>query len=107
MDTLTSMAVAALVGAVVSFLLATSPKLAGWWAKVEHKREIMLGVFVAAPLVILGLSCGSIYLVEYTCPAGAFQTPQFYVENIVLGLTAFAGSQWGFVNGARYFNQKQ
>lgn len=97
---LTSLAVAAIIGAVVSFVLAASPKLSDWWKAVPYKREIMLGVFVVAPFAILGLTCGSIYLVEYACPAGAFQTPKFYVEYIVLGLTAFAGSQWGFTNGA-------
>lgn len=103
--TLEKTAVAALVGVVVSFLLAASPKLAGWWEKIEYKREIMLGVFVVAPFVVLGLSCGNIYLVEYACTAGAFRTPQFYIENIILGLTAFAGSQWAFVNGARFFKK--
>lgn len=106
MDQLTSLAIAAGVGAVLSFILATFPKVSDLWLKVPYKIEIMAAVFVLAPFAILGLSCGNVYLTQYGCPAGAFVTPGFYVDNIVLGLTAFAGSQFSFANGAKALQDK-
>lgn len=100
MNQLTAIGLATLIGAVIAFVLATFPKVSDWWLKIPYKVEIMAVVFILAPFIVLGLSCGNIYLTQYACPAGAFNTPQFYVDNIVLGLSAFAGSQWGYAHGA-------
>jgi len=100
MNQLTSIGLAAAVGAIVSFVLASFPQISQAWSKVKYKREIMASVFILAPFLVLGLSCGNFYLTRYGCTEGAFVTPQFYVENIVLGFSAFAGSQWSFVHGA-------
>ena len=106
MAQLTSVALAASVGVVVSFILATFPKVRDMWAKVSYKAEIMAVVFILAPFAVLGLSCSNVYLTQYGCPAGAFVTPQFYIENAILGFTAFAASQWSFANGAEEMQKK-
>ena len=99
MDELTDAGLAGLIGVVVSFLLANLPWLDKKWKSVGHKREVIFGVFLVAPFIVLGGACNNIYF-QYACPPGAFIELNFYVKNIVLGAIAFAGSQWGFKNGA-------
>lgn len=97
---LTSAALAGFIGVVVSFALAKFPKVSAWWKTVKYKVEIMAIVFILAPFVIMGASCGGVYFTQYACPPGAFVTLKFYAENIVLGVSAFAGSQFAWENGA-------
>lgn len=103
---LTAIGLAAAIGVVTSFVLANFPFLSERWKKVEYKREIMALVFIFAPFVILGASCSNIYPTQYGCPQDAFVTAKFYIDNIVLGLTAFAGSQWSFTHGAEELQKK-
>ena len=98
---LTSAGLAALLGAVLSFLLAAVPGLTEAWDKVPYKRWVMFATFVLAPFAIFAIDCYGVYNLPFTCPAGAFVSVPFYVDNLVMGLSAFAGSQWGYTNGAR------
>lgn len=97
---LTSAALAGFIGVVVSFALAKFPKVSAWWKTVNYKVEIMAAVFILAPFVIMGAACGNVYFTQYACPSGAFVTAKFYVDNIILGVSAFAGSQFAWQHGA-------
>lgn len=100
---LTATGIAAFIGVVLSFGLETIPALKAAWDKVDPnwRRPILLGLFLVAPFAILGLSCTGAQFVTTPCPTGAFVGLPFYYSNIWLGLTAFAGSQFGFTNGAK------
>jgi hypothetical protein len=100
---LTATGIAAFVGVIIAFGLETIPALKTAWDKVSDswKRPILLGLFLVAPFAILGLSCTGAQFVTAPCPAGAFTTLPFYYSNLWLGITAFAGSQFGFTNGAK------
>lgn len=100
---LTATGIAAFVGIVISFSLETLPRLKTAWDKVspDNRRPILLGLFLVAPFAILGLSCTGAKFVTSPCLAGAFTALPFYYSNLWLGLTAFVGSQFGFVNGAK------
>ena len=100
---LSSTLIAAVVGLTVSFLLEAFPVLKTAWDKVnsDWKRGILLGAFLLAPFVFLGLSCTGAQFVSVPCPSGAFVGLPFYYSNLWLGITAFAGSQLGFTNGAK------
>ncbi len=103
MDLLTSTGIAAVAGIAISFGLETVPALKTAWDKVDpnYRRLILLGLFLAAPFAILGLSCTGAQFVTAPCPSGAFRGLPFYYSNLWLGFTAFAGSQFGFTNGAK------
>ena len=106
-ETLTATGLSALLGAILSFVLAKFPKVSDWWKTVPHKELILVAIFVAAPFAIFGLSCSNAYLGEYGCPVGAFVTARFYIENIVLGLSAFAGSQMAWANGSKNLQKER
>ncbi len=103
MDLLSSTGIAAIVGIVASFGLETIPVLKTYWDKVDpnYRRLILLGLFLVAPFAVLGLSCTGAQFVTTPCPSGAFVGLPFYYSNLWLGITAFAGSQFGFTNGAK------
>ena len=97
---LNSAMLAAGIGAVVSFVLATFPFLAPRWAALWYKREIMLVAFLVAPFAIAGLSCGNLFFTQFPCVPDAFASVKFYFDNLFLGIVAFAGSQWAYTSGA-------
>ncbi len=100
---LTGTLIAGVVGVVVAFTLETFPVVKKAWDKVDNdwKRGILLGAFLVAPFLLLGLTCTGAQFVTVPCPVGAFTTLPFYYSNLWLGITAFAGSQLGFTNGAK------
>lgn len=96
-DLLVIAAIAAIAGAILSYLINTIPTFRDGFDNIpgDWKPVVLAVFFILVALGLAALNCNNLYASAVACPAG----PPDYVRLVFLALVAYSGSQVAHIVG--------